>query len=46
MYAYGTKHVHVHIDHIPTNLPETKGGTNFLKKWDIWSESGTFLPIC
>ena len=29
---------------IPTNLPEAKSGTNFLKKW-VWSKSGIFLQI-
>ena len=33
------------IDSIPTNLPEAKIGTNFLKKRDFWSKSGTFLQI-
>lgn len=30
---------------MPTNLPEAKNGTNFLKKWDFWSKSETFLQI-
>ena len=45
MYSTGCLKSDIQCTRIPTNLPEAKNGTNFLKKWDFWSKSWTFLQI-